>query len=270
MPTIPLLLELLMIDVPPNNPNDLSDDPSDSSDDLDVSWLESLLGSSMQRGSLLGDRDRVRQILNSISTRRWLKEQVCQGTDRRRAALVRQFVVELMQSSGMIWRGGNPPPDPAVYQEALAQTWEWFWQNFCLRYDPNSGSFTTWFNSKLKFVIIDVLKQVGINLSLDNELIERVVGGEHDDLTLILINDLLSLVQSDTEGRLRRCRMQNYQYITCQRLMTLILESLRHLPQIPWNQLAQDLSVNKDKLLQFYRSTCRPCFRKLIKDDDWL
>ncbi|NJR58186.1 MAG: hypothetical protein HC769_04560 [Cyanobacteria bacterium CRU_2_1] len=224
----------------------------------------------MKRREILNHREQLREILNCVPARCWLQEQACQKLDRNRSAKTRLFIVEIMQYSGDIWRGGNPPPDPDDYGEALSRTWEWFNARLCScdsekAYNPQLSSFTTWFNMKLRYKLIEVIKE-----KPDHEgsaPLEKLASSSFDNLTLI--EELLSLVQRDAGGKLRKSHMQNYPHITCQKLMILILQSLDSLPQIPWDHLAQKFEVDKDSLKKFHQGTCRPHFKQFLNDAQW-
>jgi hypothetical protein len=72
-----------------------------------IALLEEALRHPIKRRELLQQRETLQDILNDIPTRQWLFERLSQVGDRNRAIKARLLLVELMQYSGQIWRGGG-------------------------------------------------------------------------------------------------------------------------------------------------------------------
>lgn len=71
-----------------------------------IALLENALRQPKERRNLLQYPEKLQAIMKNIPARRWLFEQACQTHDRNRAIKVRLFIVEIMQYSGQIWKGG--------------------------------------------------------------------------------------------------------------------------------------------------------------------
>jgi len=72
-----------------------------------IEELENALKQPHERRNLLQYPEKLQAIMRDIPARRWLFEQACQTHDRNRAIKARLFIVEIMQYSGQIWRGGK-------------------------------------------------------------------------------------------------------------------------------------------------------------------
>jgi hypothetical protein len=162
---------------------------------------------------------------------------------------------------------------PDIYEEALARTWVWFGENFH-NYDPEQASFVTWFNNKLKWVIREVIREQTVEQGRriqppkDSE-------GEAIDLADFLpapdidrweetLQEWIDLVHKDSDKQLRNCRMRDYPQMNCQTLLLQILTALRDLGEVPWDDLAQRMEVDRTALIKFCRSRCSSCFRQLF------
>lgn len=162
---------------------------------------------------------------------------------------------------------------PDVYEEALARTWVWFGENFH-RYDPEQASFVTWFNNKLKWVIREVIREQTVEQS------RRISDRKDSDSEAIALADFLpapaldrweetleewiDLVQQDSGKQLRNCRMRDYPQINCQTLLLRVLTAIRDSGKVPWDNLAQEIEVDRTALISFCRSRCSSCFRQLF------
>jgi hypothetical protein len=258
--------------------------------------IDRSLESFQVRREVLRQEERLMQFVNCVLARRRLKERACQNLDRRRAVKARNFIVEIMQYSHRIWRGGSPPPPPGIYEEALVRSWEWFSQNLC-SYEPERSSFITWFNYNLNFRILDVTREQQTkaarqyqppetgeaHFDLLERLLERLLENptavSNDGALLIdqfvaqpidaslQMDKLIELVQLDLGRTLRNCYMQQHIHVTCQRLILRIWETIDISPSIRWNQLAGEFKVDREQLRQFYRNRCRPCFEKFLRDN---
>lgn len=248
--------------------------------------IDRSLESSQVRCEVLRKPERLMPIVNCVLARKRLKEYACQNLDRRRAVKARSFIVEIMQKSGGIWRGGNPPPPPDIYEEALVRSWEWFSEQLC-SYEPERASFITWFNQNLRYKILDVTRKQQTEedrryqppetkddtFDLDlwdripiDKLPERILPSDLEYAS-ILYEQLIELVKRDIGGTLHMCYMQQHIHVSCQRLILRILEMKATPPSIPWDQLAGEFEVAREQLRQFYRNKCRPCFKNFLMDN---
>lgn len=228
------------------------------------------------RRNLLQTQERLMQIINCEFARRRLFENACQSRDRRRAVKTRQFIIEVIQRR--IWRGGSCPPSPDVYDEALARTWLWFSQKLCF-YQPETASFVTWFNSNLRYKILDVIAENQHNQNHTYEVIDEdgnllnpletfpVFDAIEDQ---ILLKQILELVQLDADRSLRNCRMQSYQHVNCQKLLLRICEAAIAANSIPLNDLAIEFGVPPTSLRQFYSNRCISCISLFFRNNKLL
>jgi hypothetical protein len=163
------------------------------------------------------------------------------------------------------------PPD--VYEEALARTWVWFGENFH-RYDPEQASFVTWFNNKLKWVIREVIREQAVEQGRRIQSLKDS-DGEVIDLADFLpapdldrweetLQEWMDLVQQDSGKQLRNCRMRDYPHINGQTLLLQILTALRDSGEVPWDDLAQGMEVDRTALIKFCKSRCLSCFKALF------
>lgn len=237
--------------------------------------IDLALESVQVRSELLRQEERLMQIVNCVLARKQLFEYACQNLDCRRAAKARNFIVQIMQYSCRIWRGGSLPPPPDIYQEALTRTWEWFSRKLC-SYNPERASFITWFNQNLRYKIWDVTREQQTEVDRRYQpyepgddpfdLLEMILPEEEVDVSL-LIAQLIELVQRDRGGTLRRCYMHQHLHVTCQQLILCIWKTIDTSPSIPWEQLACKFGVDEEKLMQFHTNRCRPCFRQFLRDN---
>ena len=227
-----------------------------------------------RRHDLLQQQETVRQILNSVPTRRWLYEAACQTSNRNRSIRVRSLIVEIMQYSGNLWR--EPTVSADDYEEALARTWEWFGRNLC-KYDPERASFMTWFNNRLSWTIQTVIRERTIEEKKRYRFSPMPDGEESwsiDDIpdlpdfiteSQLFLEQVLELVQRDPDRQLGNCRMQGHPTITCQAIILSILQSRFTSAKIPWNELAQMFRIEQNQLRNFCRNTAFPCFRSFCR-----
>lgn len=164
---------------------------------------------------------------------------------------------------------------PEVYEESLARTWVWFGENF-EHYNPEQASFVTWFNNKLKWVIRDVIREQTVE---QNRRIQPLNYSDAEAIDLAdflpapnlerweeTLEEWIDLVQQAPDKQLRNCRMRDYPHINCQTLLVQILMALRvrDLGEVPWDDLAQGLEVDRTTLISFCKSRCSSCFRQLL------
>jgi len=162
---------------------------------------------------------------------------------------------------------------PDVYEEALARTWVWFSENFH-RYDPEQASFVTWFNNKLKWVIKDVIQEQTVEQSKRTQPPKDTNGEDIDIADFFPAPDInrweetlkewIDLVHQDPLNQLRNCRMQKYSHMNCQTLLLQILTALRDSGEVSWDDLAQEMEVDKTALIKFCRSRCSSCLKQLV------
>ncbi len=242
--------------------NDQPNTIANNADDPLQSLLEKALLSSVQQRDLLRQPELLGRILNSIPHRRWLYQVARQTHDRTQALKARSLIILIMQYSGNIWRGTTPPQD---YEEALARTWKWFSEHFH-KYDPEKGSFVTWFNNKLGFMILDIEIEQQKQPFLPEEKLIHVADPKRSRVEAQIFHDqLVELVQCDRGNYLRHCYMHNHLHITSQRVILAILQSQPTSPNIPWDMLARQFEVDPVSFRNFCNSTAFPRFRQFCK-----
>lgn len=239
--------------------------------DRQIALLEEALRYPIKRRELLQQRETLQEILKDIPARQWLFDRVSQVGDRNRAIKARLFIVELVQYSGQIWRGGGSVSSDA-YDEALARTWQWFSENLHT-YDPEAASPITWFNNKLRWMIQDVIREIATEESRRYYPPDSSEEGDEPpfdypasepDRWKETLEKWLELVQADPEKQLSRRRMQKYPHVNCQTLLLCILEELRNSEQIDWRVIAKAWEVDLRAVRRFYKEQCSPCFRGLV------
>ena len=232
------------------------------------SLLEQALFSPTQQRDLLRQPEALGEILNSISARRWLFE-VSRQNDRNRAIKARSLIILIMQHSGAIWRGSTAPED---YVEALARAWKWFSERLN-DYDPTQASFVTWFNNKLKFLILDVIEEKKAReqreqpLESGEDAQSIVVPDPRPSVVVaqIFYEQVVDLVQRDPGHNLRRCYMHNNLHVTCQKVISAILQSQPVSPNIPWERLSHQFEVDPVSFRNFCNDTAFPRFRQFCQ-----
>lgn len=242
--------------------NDQPNSIANHSDSSLQAWLEKALVSSAQQRELLRQPEILREILNSIPHRRWLYQVARQTNDRNRALKARSLIILIMQYSNNIWRGNTAPED---YEEALARTWKWFSEHFH-NYDPEKGSFVTWFNNKLGFMILDIEIERQKQSFLPEEKLIHVADPKRSYVEARIFHDqLVDLVQRDPGNALRHCYMHDHLHITSQRAMLAILQTQPISPNIPWETLACQFEVDLVSFRNFCYNTAFPRFRQFCK-----
>lgn len=174
--------------------------------------------------------------------------------------------------SDKLWQENTP-----YYQDALQQTWVYFCQNLCERntaqaYDPSRGSVITWVNTYLKQRLQDLCiedeKQqarkviVGLQISQPSEVNETINldALEAKSNTSLLLKEVVTWVEADPEGELRRIHIEGYPKITCQNLLR------RRLPPVTsWQELAAEFNLPVPILSSFYQQQCLPRLRQFGK-----
>jgi len=239
--------------------------------DRQIALLEEALRYPIKRRELLQQRETLQEILKDIPARQWLFDRVFQVGDRNQAIKARLFIVELLQYSGQIWRGGGSVSSDA-YDEALARTWQWFSENLHT-YDPTAASLLTWFNNKVRWMIQDVIREIATEESRryyppgsseEGDEPPFDYPASEPDRWKETLEKWLDLVQADPEKQLSRRRMQKYPHVNCQTLLLCILEELRNFEQIDWRVIAKALEVELRAVRRFYKEQCSLCFRDLV------
>lgn len=233
-----------------------------------IRWVQAALSNPIEKSKLLQQPQKLQKIICDIPARQWLFEQACETDDAILAIQAKDFIINMMKYSRLIWcGGGNLAPD--IYEEALSRTWEWFNKKLCLEYNPEKGSFVTWFNQRLKFKILDVLREQDkeqkrrLNLPTDEEDDERIYPpAPEPERWHETIQEWLELVQR--HSHLRNCRMQNHPDINCQFLLMQILQMLRDSGEFSWSALAEQYQIDASTLRRFCKMRCFPIFKQLL------
>jgi len=216
--------------------------------------VELALTQSMERRRLLQQRLQLQTILNDVLARRLLWEQACLPEGHAAKALI----VDVMKCSRLIWRGGMVSPQ--VYDEAIAQTWVWFLDRLPT-YDPERASFTTWFNNKLKWMILEESRRA-LPLPEKTELYGMISHNSHAWENLL--DEWVNLVQRDRQ--LAQCRMQGNLHMSCQVLLLAILAALQAVGEFSWEAIAQHQNMDPAVLKRFCRRRCFARFKELTSE----
>ncbi|MEM9163447.1 MAG: hypothetical protein AAGC54_10310, partial [Cyanobacteria bacterium P01_F01_bin.4] len=205
-----------------------------------IERLRAALCSSADRQQLLQQFQTIRAILNDISARQWLFEQI-QWTEDSTVAPddpALKLIISLMKASGMIWRGGLISPE--IYDEAHSRTWEWFLKRLHT-YDPSRASFTTWFNNKLKWIIQDLIRgKIGELPLYPDEENWNDPPAPAPDQWHETVEDWFELVKNDL--RLSSVRMQNHPHVNCQAVLIELLTVLRDPREFEWDKIAPHIT----------------------------
>ncbi|OKH25965.1 hypothetical protein NIES593_02445 [Hydrococcus rivularis NIES-593] len=176
-------------------------------------------------------------------------------------------IVSLMQKSGKIMKSyGNI--NFHDYQEALQKSWKYFCGNLCEAttakeaYNPDKGSVFTWFNSYLKFAIIEILKK---NQQEYDNRISPVISPETGEIIYpwenlaapsenshSLLKEIKEWLEENRE-RLSQIHVDKHPDINC---YVLILRRLP--PETAWKILANEFGVSIPTLSSFYQRKCLP------------
>ena len=234
------------------------------SDPIDL--IRFALAQSVERRRLLQQQRHLQAILNDIPARRLLWEQACLPEGQAAKALI----VDVMKCSRLIWRGGLVSAQ--VYEEALAKTWVWFLDKLP-NYEPEKASFTTWFNNKLKWMILEEGRQVLPPLN-KTELYGLIA---HEPYAWEnLLDEWVNLVRRDQQ--LMGCRMQGNLRLSCQVLLLEILAALQEVGEFSWEAISRreglaiaqhqaiDQTVDPAVLKRFCRRRCFARFKELTSE----
>ena len=218
-------------------------------------WVWLALRQAGKRRRLLQSPSYLRSILNDIPARRLLWEQACLSEGHEACSLV----VDMMKCSRAIWRGGLVSAQ--VYDEAIARTWVWFIDQL-LFYDPEKASFTTWFNTKLKWMILEEGRRALPPLNQTEIYASFVTPDSHAWENLL--NEWIDLVQRDQQ--LMKCRMQGNLRLSCQGLLLVILAALQETGEFSWEAIAQHQEIDSAVLKRFCRRRCFARFKELTSE----
>ncbi|MGH1394682.1 MAG: hypothetical protein ACRAVC_11695 [Trichormus sp.] len=236
-----------------------------------ISCLQAALTNPSAKSKLLQQPKKLQEIMNDIPARRWLFERACQTDDPHVAIDAQELIILMMKCSRLIWCGGGKI-SPDIYEEALSRTWEWFNRDICQAYNPERASFVTWFNQKLKFRLLDVIREQNkeyqrrLYLPNDEENQEWIYPpAPEPERWQETIQEWLELVQNHSH-RLRNCRMQNHPDVNCQFLLIHILQMLRDKGEFSWDAVAQKHQVEVTALRRFCKMRCFPIFKELLSN----
>lgn len=221
-----------------------------------------------EKSKLLQQPERLREIINDIPARQWLWYQVCQTDNTSRANQSLDFIITMMKCSRLIWRG-SVGISPDIYDEALSRTWEWFVNNIHQSYNPEKSSFITWFNQKLRFLMIDILREK----AREEQKIQQLEPDNYNfypvapepDCWRATIQQWLELVENNPRI-LRQCRMQKHPVVNCQCLLRDILQMLYSSEQFSWEFIAEKYGVEAPQLKRFCQTRCFDSFKQLSPD----
>ncbi len=218
-------------------------------------WVWLALTQTRERRRLLQSPSHLRSILNDIPARRLLWEQACLGDGREACSLV----VDMMKCSRAIWRGGLISAQ--IYDEAIARTWVWFIDQLP-SYDPEKASFTTWFNNRLKWMILEESRRA-LPLPNQTEIYDSFVSPGSQTWENLL-NEWIELVRRDQQ--LMKCRMQGNLRLSCQGLLLSILAALQEVGEFSWEAIAQQQEIDPAVLKRFCRRRCFARFKELTSE----
>jgi hypothetical protein len=228
-----------------------------------IRLLEVAFNDPIVKSRLLQQPEKLREIMNDVPARQWLLQQTRQPDDLNQT---KNFIVTMMKSSRLIWCGGKVSRD--VYSEALSRTWEWFMENLGENYNPEKASFVTWFNRKLKWNVLEVIREIAKKNDRECELDgERLVFQPRPDGDWQkTIQEWLDLVQNHSHS-LKNCRMQNHPQINCQVLLMQILAVLYDSEDFSWDAIAQKFAVEPSTLRRFCKTRCFRIFKQLLSEE---
>lgn len=214
----------------------------------------------VERRRLLQQRNVVRDILNDVPARKLLFTHACSVQASAQAlAESKSLIVEMMKCSRLIWRGGAIAPQ--VYDEALSRTWVWFMDHLPT-YDPEKASFTTWFNYKLKWLILEESRRALPPLP-ENNISEAAIPSPYAWENLL--DEWIALVRRDPQ--LMKCRLQGNLRLSCQVLLLDILAALQETGVFSWEAIAQHQEIEAAVLKRFCRRRCFARFKELTSSE---
>jgi hypothetical protein len=207
--------------------------------------------------------------------------EACQHAARspQRQKILNQIIGH-MQQSDKIWRGGAIDTD--VYSEALQRTWLWFCEHLC-EYEPSRANVFTWFNNKLRYVILDVTgqpKSDTTHRSDDEEIdfIGRIPDPKQNPSDVVEFQLLLEMIETWLEQQSRMLRRQHLQGrpdLNCQILIQYRLPATDQRSHLlvegkTWKELAEEFETSSRQLSRCYNEKCLPCLRQFLKSQGYL
>jgi DNA-directed RNA polymerase specialized sigma24 family protein len=190
---------------------------------------------------------------------KWIEEacQVPRDGVARKKAITR--IIATMQRSGKIWRGYGS--DRSFYEDALHDTWLWFVKHLD-EYDPDKGTVLAWFNTHLKYRLMDARIQWAKEQRMRSH--PQFINGEWlNPLDIIpddpdpppMLDAVLGWMESN-QIELRRIHMRDRPKVNC---YVVILHRLPF-PEtyLKWEQLSSEVKVPVSALSSFYQKHCLP------------
>ena len=258
--------------------------------DFDESGLLNLIRAAKNAPS--GSKERrgiVRKILNSVCMRTLLFQLACNKRNpnqRMNWRIWRNTVVWLMQESGTITIGVDQEEE--VYEEALAQTWEWFGKKF-ENYQPERASFVTWFNRKLYFKQKDVYAQwieerashqpssIDLEINIPMDPFNLIPDSSQDPGLSAWFDQMMEAIAKWIEqqrGPLTRCHISNHPHANCYVIFSKWLpkkdvETSRWEPGCSLDEIAEELEVEPSALKRCFRQRCWPKLWEFLSGQDF-
>lgn len=212
-----------------------------------------------------------------------LIEQWCKTSHPRLKAKLMQEILSTMQQSGKIWRA--PGVSRELYNEALNNNWLWFTQNLN-QYDAARASVLVWFNRYLKWKISNLIRaevkdrKNRWNPPINDDGTPRSVEDiGHGQLAVdawrepagpdfhTSLNQLKRCVACH-QPQLRQRSMQKRNDVSCDRIMTALLERVEQAPSSAalseiFAQLAAEYQLDRHAFRRFCSTSCFRLLRQL-------
>lgn len=188
-----------------------------------------------------------------------------------------QQILSAMDRSGRLWRGPGVPRD--LYEEALQNNWLWFTEHLA-EYDPAQATVMHWFNQYLKWSISDLQRrrtredkrrwqfQPDGAISTVEDLAAPPVEEPEEAADFQSSLKRMKHCVSDHQRQLRRRSMRGRADVSCDRIMTALLERVEQAPSSEalsdiFAQLATDWQLDRDSFRRFCSSSCFKLLRQL-------
>jgi DNA-directed RNA polymerase specialized sigma24 family protein len=224
--------------------------------------------SADKRGSIAKEQEPNRPLQSDIDeSLSQLIAQTCKhppGSVDRRIGL--NHLIQAIVKSGKLWWENTP-----YYEDALQQTWLYLCRNLCetntgAQYDPARSRVTTWLDRYLKKRLLDFRLEEQRQEQQRVSVCASDVKQTTDPLENLaappdiqpILEEIRRLVETDSDGELRRTHIKGRPDITCQ---VLILRRLP--PKTDWKVLAAEFNCSFSTLANFYQRQCQPRLRKL-------
>jgi hypothetical protein len=186
----------------------------------------------------------------------------------KRNRLLTQVIREITPH---LWR-----VDTFYYADALQQTWLYFAQHGCTRYDGDRGCLVAWLNSYLRYrhrdlqvQAIDRWKQ---ELSLDSSAYGKdgyigMIGDLPSRMmaSLELLDQVQDWAETDMNGVLQRTHVRNHPQANAQALILLRLP-----PETRWKEISTHFQISIPTLNQFYQTKCLRLLRQFGHQEGFL